>query len=33
MARKRLIDTDELYFDTEIVEALGDRGLHFYRSR
>jgi hypothetical protein len=30
VARKRLIDTEELYFDTEIVKLLGDRGLHLY---
>lgn len=30
MARKRLIDTDGLYFSTELVEILGDRGLHLY---
>ena len=30
MARKRVIDTDELYFDAEIVELLGPKGLHLY---
>lgn len=30
MARKRLIDTDGLYFSTELVEILGARGLHLY---
>lgn len=29
MARKRIIDTD-LYFDVEICNLLGDRGLHLY---
>ena len=29
MARKRIIDTD-LYFDSEICDLLGDRGLHLY---
>lgn len=30
MARKRLIDTEDLYFDTELVGILGVRGLHLY---
>lgn len=30
MARRRLIDTDALYFDTEIVNLLGPKGLHVY---
>ena len=30
MARKRIIDTEELYFKTELVNSLKDRGLHFY---
>jgi hypothetical protein len=30
MARKRLIDTEELYFDSDMVELLGARGLHLY---
>jgi hypothetical protein len=30
MARKRLIDTEEFYFDTELVNLLGARGLHLY---
>jgi hypothetical protein len=30
MARKRLIDTEELYFDTELIDLLGPRGLHLY---
>lgn len=29
MSRKRIIDT-ELYFDTELYDLLGDRGLHLY---
>jgi hypothetical protein len=30
MARKRLIDTEELYFSSDLVEALGAKGLHLY---
>jgi hypothetical protein len=30
MARKRLIDTEELYFDTALVGILGDHGMHLY---
>jgi len=30
MSRKRVIDAEELYFDEELVEALGERGLHLY---
>lgn len=30
MARRRVIDTDGLYFDTELVRLLGYEGLHFY---
>lgn len=29
MSRKRIIDT-ELYFDTDLYDILGDRGLHLY---
>ncbi len=30
MGRKRLIDTDRLYFDSELVGLLGIEGLHLY---
>jgi len=30
MDRKRVIDTEAFYFDDELVELLGERGLHFY---
>jgi hypothetical protein len=30
MARKRIIDTEELYFKAELVKLLGNRGLHLY---
>jgi uncharacterized phage protein (TIGR02220 family) len=30
VARKRIIDTEGLYFDTKLVQALGPRGLHLY---
>jgi hypothetical protein len=30
LARRRIIDTDDLYFDVEIVELLGAKGLHLY---
>ena len=30
MARKRVIDTEALYYDAEIIRMLGERGLHLY---
>jgi hypothetical protein len=30
MARKRLIDTEELYFKADLVKLLSNRGLHLY---
>lgn len=30
MAKKRVIDTEELYFDAELVDSLGDRGILLY---
>ena len=30
MPRKRIIDTEELYFDTELFTLLKERGLHLY---